>query len=211
LKNNKLIKIYFGVLCFLVIIFTNCSNTRILSVNNNSPYINYEKVKLKLNINKSSYSIKGFIYIIKDTSFCFRFWGPLGYEVGHGRIDSNFLFFDAINNIVHRDLKNKIETNTGLIITRNLLLNMLTGNIDSLSSELVKNNRGIVDISSQNNLYLEINHLVSLQKMSFKYSYNKNRLKNIFIKSTGKNTNLFVNIEILGYSNDKKICRFTEF
>jgi hypothetical protein len=198
------------VVVFLLLFFTACGKTKLLTNPIPSPYLNYDRIKLSLTVDRSQYHFKGFIHMIKDTSACFRFWGPLGYEIGRGQIGDSFTYYDALNNLNYKDLKQQMENSSGLILNKSILLYLLSGKVDLLASELLKLNRGILSVKESNNHYLELEHSVSHQTITFKYTFIKGIPAAMDIKSKGSGTIFELKLEINDISLEKKICRFNE-
>jgi hypothetical protein len=210
LNNYRFLILFrFFIICLFILLFS-CSKTKLLVSSNSSPYLNYDKVKFTLTLNQSRNSFKGSVYILKDTSVCYRFWGPLGFELGYGSINKDFSFYDAVHNTSYKDLKSKMETITGLVMDKQILLYLLTGSVSSLSTEILKLNKEIISIKEINDHYLELHHNVSHSDIYFKYKFKGGYPVSILLKTNG-NGNIFeLKLEIIEISHDKKICRFKD-
>jgi hypothetical protein len=210
LNNCRIIFLLRLIVSGALILLFGCSKTKLLTHENSSPYLNYDKVRFTLNLNQTVNSFRGSVYLVKDSSACYRFSGPLGIELGYGSINKDFVFYDAVHNYSYRDLKTKIENLTGLIINKQIILNLLTGSVSSLSAELLKLNKDLISIKDINDHYLELHHNISQSDIYFKYRFKDGYPVTIFLRSKA-NANIFeLKMEIVEISFEKKICRFKD-
>jgi hypothetical protein len=185
-----------------------CSTSKFVPQNFSTNYLNYDKVRIKLTINNEDHSFKGYIRTVKDTSICFRFLGPLGYDLGKGNFTDRFVYFDEVNNIKYSDFQQQIENAAGIFINKQIIFDILTGNVDSLKSNIVSLNKGIVKIVKADMTYLELYHTISNRTLNFKYKYVNKLPSQINILSKGISNKFELQFEIIEISGIKKNCTF---
>jgi hypothetical protein len=206
-KLNKFLFFIFTCTLFLILFYSCSTQKRIIRVES-TVYLNYDKVKINCTINESKIKLNGFINQILDTTMCYRFWGPLGFEIGRGHINEQFPFYDAINKVNYTNIKDKLESIAGIFLNKSVFFALLSGQTDSLANKLIALNGDIVIVKELKPDYLFLENKISRNTISFKYKYANNNLKFIIINSISFRSKFDLHLEIVEISRNKKICKF---
>jgi len=200
--------------CIILSLFliASCASPRMvqeISLNNQS--LSFTKVRLKINSNDyNGIVLKGYIYSLKDSSICFKFYGPLSIELLRGTVSRDFKVYDNFNKRLYNDVFGLIKQKSGFEINLSILQALLIADLEECKSRLLKINRDMLKIDSVNCKQDEllINGLVSNDNYSIKFIKKHLLPSKIEIKYTGISERYTIVIELFAISNERKSCNF---
>lgn len=194
----------------LVFVTTACATVKVKEpVSLASAYITYSKVKAKVRLPQGNeYSCKGYIAITRDSLICFRFFGPLSYEVVNGRIDRDFKVYDCINKRLFDNGFDLVKEKIGLSMNRLAWEDLLLTNFSGLKERLLQLNTLNLQIDSttkQKRLMIDDNRF----QCKITASLSGQLPKKIVIESKDNVGKYTIELDFLLISNDKRKCNFT--
>jgi hypothetical protein len=210
------LKTRFLLLVILVVAFAtnySCVSVKqIPAVIDYSKSVSYNKVRINVSSRLADGNLKGYIYIIPDTQICFRVWGPLGYEIGKGKITPGKIrFYSEMENVLITDIKERMENLSGCSLDLAVLQCLLLGNVDGFVSSLNQLNTGLLNIriaKGSRKAVLNISHNLNLSQMMVYFRYRKGQLNHILLKIKKDKTFTEVSFDFVDISYDRKICTF---
>lgn len=121
-----------------VLFATACASVKVATtVQLNNRHILFNKVKVKIRLPQGNkYTCNGYISMVKDSLICFRFFGPLSYELVSGKIDQDLEVYDAINKQLYEDGFSLIRSKIGLNMSRGTLQALFLADFSTLKQEL---------------------------------------------------------------------------
>lgn len=129
------------LMMFLPILNSCCLTQHSKSLDITSSYFSFTKVKLKIKSTSfGSIELRGFIRSVKDTVFCFKFFGPLSMEVLRGRIDTSFIAYDSYHKQLYENLFEVCANEYHLNLNLELIQNLLFGRIYNFEQEFARSN-----------------------------------------------------------------------
>jgi hypothetical protein len=192
----------------------SCSPTRELKkVSFDSKYINYAKVKAKVNTNSyGNIRLKGHIYLVKDSLLYFKFYGPLSVEALSGVYQENFFVNDLYHNIKYTDVTKDIYIRTGIIFDRQVLQNLLVGDLILMKARLLQINDGYLRFDlggSSRKPFLSIISDKGMGQLRISMTKSKTMLlSKIFLECTKCIENWSLTFEFVEISNEKRKLKF---
>ncbi|MDP4207482.1 MAG: hypothetical protein Q8928_01580 [Bacteroidota bacterium] len=203
----------FTVIFLLTILFlSSCAIKTNYIFSANDKYVTYDKVKIKVNSQKlGKVTLKGYISIVKDSSICFKFWGPLGIEVVSGRLDQRFVLKDHFNDIFHADALQELIDKTGIVFTKRCVENILLAKIDSLKTDLTTLNNNVITLNDNQrwmNRMLSVENIPRKNLMQFSFNIKSQLLNKVSVIYSDENDHWSVEIQVLNISGQQKRCNF---
>lgn len=197
----------------LCITFSACSGTKNISTfSPNDKHIDFEKTKIKLNSKTfGNITLKGYIYLVKDSLICFKFYGPFSYEVISGLYIDTFKIFDHFNKVKYANVENTIFSQAGVTINRQTLQFLLLGNVGEMKTELLKLNKSIFRIESNiSSKKCELLIFIDSEQkfLKFKFLLVNQIPKSVLISYKDPLTNWSANIQNVNITNHSKKCNF---
>jgi hypothetical protein len=171
-------------------------------------YLNYSKVKLKIvSSSFGNYTLKGFINFIKDTSVCFKFYGPLSIEAVEGRLERNLDVKDVYNDRMYSNLLTTIMERDGIRITLRDVQNLFYGNVSFfLDSIQVSNSRSLRIMKDSNLAKFTLVCLNNKAKYAFIVKKNKTLVKDLVIDYFDGSDFITIDFKVLASNNERRKC-----
>ena len=182
------------------------------SVSFNQPYLTYKQVKVKLSTKAfGDVTLKGFISMTHDSSFCFKFYGPLSMEVVSGLFDDEFRIMDHVNNIAHKNALEELQKKTGIVLNRRIFEFLLVGKLGEVKNELETLNGSLLkfqlnDDKSVNELVIQ--NIARACKLSIECKYSGIIPQKIWIAYNDPSDKWSLRLEVISANNDRKRCNF---
>jgi hypothetical protein len=201
---------YLHIILFSAIVFAGCRQAKSLQVYSlhSQKYINYDKVRVEFSNGRSTYSLKGFIRFQMDSSLCFQFWGPMGYEVIRGYFRNGLLQTKTNENI--NVSKASVENFLGLVIDNTLIQNLFLGFDSLLVNDLAKQNSALVQFTDikikGNTTSVSMYHKANKRNMEITYKKENGLVRTIRILINPESVEIVVQILEVSYIN--KLCNF---
>lgn len=191
--------------CF---VFFSCKTVKIQSSPQDFTYLNYSKVKLKIvSSSFGNYTLKGFINFIKDTSVCFKFYGPLSIEAVEGRLERNLDVKDVYNDRMYSNLLTTIMERDGIRITLRDVQNLFYGNVSFfLDSIQVSNSRSLRIMKDSNLAKFTLVCLNNKAKYAFIVKKNKTLVKDLVIDYFDGSDFITIDFKVLASNNERRKC-----
>jgi hypothetical protein len=200
-------------LIILLLLFSSCVASRNFeNVSLNGRYLTYKQVKLKLSTKTfGNVTLKGYISLTLDSSFCFRFYGPFSLEVVSGLFDSEFKVVDHVNNVKHDDALKQLQAKTGIVLNRRVFESLLEGKLGEVKQELENLNGSVLKYRLDDNkpskeLVIQSVARASQFILQCKYSGSIPRL--IWIEYNDAIEKWSVQLDVINAGNDRKRCNF---
>jgi hypothetical protein len=195
-----------------ILLLSSCAIKPNYNFSVNDKYLTYDKVKIKVNSQKlGKVTLKGYISIVKDSSICFKFWGPLGIEVVSGRLDQRFVLKDHFNDVFHEDALQELIDKTGIVFTKRCIENILLANIDSLKMNLATLNNNVITLNDNQrwtNRMLTIENIPRKNSMQFSFNLKSQLLNKVSVIYRDEIDHWSVEIQVLNISGQQKRCNF---
>ena len=190
------------------VVFFSCKTAKIQSSSQDFTYLNYSKVKLKIvSSSFGNYTLKGFINFIKDTSVCFKFYGPLSIEAVEGRLERNLDVKDVYNDRMYSNLLKTIMERDGIRITLRDVQNLFYGNVSFfLDSIQVSNSRSLRIIKDSNLANFTFVCLNNKAKYAFKVKKIKTLVKDLVIDYSNGTDFITIDFKVLASNNERRKC-----
>lgn len=141
--------------CFIVLFFVSCSSSKVApNFSMLERTITFDKTKISINSKSfGSITLKGYISLIKDSLLCFKFYGPLAYDVLSGVYSDTFKVMDNFNKIKYSTFDTHIFQLSGIVINRNVLEFLMLGKVLEVKREILKLNSNNIQIELNNGPY----------------------------------------------------------
>jgi hypothetical protein len=195
----------------LVFIVLGCNASRKFGdVDFSSRSILYDKVKVKVSTKTlGDLTLRGYINIYRDSFFCFKFYGPLAYELVSGYCKDKFFAYDHFNDVTHTDVLNELSRATGIVFNRNIFEELLAGNLTDLVKEIKDLNGTVLDISTNHLTHSVVfTNTARNSLLSLLVNYRNLIPKEIELKYDGPVDKWTVKIAVLHVSNEQRRCNF---
>lgn len=197
------------LILFLACTFiVSCKTTQRVLSPPDFTYLNFSKVKLKVGSSSfGSYSLKGFINFIKDTSVCFKFYGPLSIEALEGRFDKTLDIKDVYNDRIFTDLLATIYEKDGIRIGLKDVQNLFFGNVSGFLDSIMNSNLHSLSIEKESNLSRFT--LVSKgSKATYTFKIKKRQLyiDELVIDYTNGRDLMTIDFKVLAFNNERRKC-----
>lgn len=198
---------------FVIVSLILASGCAGVKVNNNvffnSSYIYYSKVKAKITLpSGNKYSTKGNIFLSRDTLICFRFFGPLSYEVVNGKIDTECKVYDCINQQLYDNGFKLIEEKVGLVMNREVVEDLLMAKFNELRTVLLSLNKISISIDSSGKQKELVIDDTRGRHCEITASIAGLIPKKIVIRTGDNAGESVIELDFLLISNDKRKCNF---
>jgi hypothetical protein len=173
-------------------------------------HLSFSKVKLKMSSSSlGSINMKGYIYFVKDSLLCFKFFGPFSFELFSGRFDKVFTVYDAYNKRRYDDILNQILTKEGIAINLRVLQDLFSANQDSLQRTLQLLNKGRLEFETGR----KVNQMIiknSSKHVEYQITWKKkhNLPTRLFILYRDSIETSSLDFEFVSISNDERKCNF---
>jgi len=200
-----------SIIILNIFLLASCAGPRLVrKVSLNDQSISFTKVKLKITSNDYSIALKGYIYSLKDSSICFKFFGPLSIELMRGIVRSDFKVYDSFNKRLYSDVFNLIKQKYGFELNLSILQSLLISDLQECKSLLQKINSNKLKIDTLNckRDELLIKSLINKDYYSIKFIKKQLLPSKIEIKYNGQNDRYNIVIQLISISNERKTCNF---
>jgi len=196
-------------LYFFLILTVSCGHLRQIEkqcINGSSIY--FSKVKVTFNSNENRLlTLRGYISILKDSLICFKFFGPLSYEVLSGYIDKNqYRIFDSYNKKLYSSYDSTFSQFNMVRFNEGLFESFILGKRSDFVDYSYSLNKGtIIDTTRLFNNELSISD--GSNRLKIKWSRNSFRVTSIDLKYSGGGS-YFIKIDLIAVSRERKDCKF---
>jgi hypothetical protein len=194
----------------LFLLLNSCVSSKLVEkASVDAEYISFTKVKVKVKSSKlGNLTCKGYIYLRKDTSLCFKFFGPLSYELINGEFKHEFKIYDCYNKRLYGNVLELLKKRDGIIINLKVVENLLLANSLGFTKELLSLNEPYMELDTmgkKGEVVIKINKSVKYQIRTVRRSLFP---KTIVIECKDEFDNYSIYLEFLAISNERKKCTF---
>jgi len=198
------------ILFGLCLLLSSCVGSKFVEkASMDAEYISFTKVRAKVKSSKlGNLSCKGYIYLRRDTSLCFKFFGPLSYELLNGEFKHEFKIYDCYNKRLYDDVLELLKKKEGIIVNLKVVEDLLLANSKEFTKELLSLNEPYLQLDTirkKGEVIIMVDNCVK-----YKVTIVKRGLlpKTIVIENKDEFDNYTIYLEFLSISNERKKCNF---